>query len=141
VLAVVMRVMPKVGPLKAVDFKTPTPQAEKLFMDSFNQTLDRYRALLAAERTRRTQPADMNLDLGEPPVAGKYRMSDDAYAKLVEKHSKHQFASMPPDLRENIMAFYKDENAPISTKKKKRDWVKLQRELDALRNGVAKATQ
>ena len=55
-LAFVIQIVPKIGPLRSLSFRTPTPDTEKLFMQSFNATLERYRGLLAAERTRRTNP-------------------------------------------------------------------------------------
>jgi hypothetical protein len=106
VLAFFIRIVPKVGPFKALSFRTPTPETEKLFMDSFNATIDRYRALLVNERSRGTQPPNVNLDLGKPTAAGMYKMTDDAYAKLVDELAKHQFAGVPAALRENILAFY-----------------------------------
>jgi hypothetical protein len=116
VLAFIIRIVPKIGPFRALSFRTPTPESEKLFTDSFNQTVERYRALIAAERSRGTQPADVNLDLGKPTVAGMYKISDDAYAKLVDELAKRHFAGIPPALREDILAFYEDEKAPISPK-------------------------
>ena len=135
VLAIVLRVLPKVGPLRALSVEIPTPDAEKLMMESFNTTVDRYKAALTAERARRTQPADVNLDLGKASAAGVYKMSDDTYAKLVDKLAKQKFSNLPPDLRDNILAFYKDDNAELSTKKHRRQWVKLQAELETLRKG------
>jgi hypothetical protein len=137
VLAQVIRVLPKVGPLRALSFKMPTPQAEKLFMDSFNATIERDRSLLAAERTRREQLADLNLDVGKQTSAGMYKMADDAYAKLVKELAKHKFAGIPPELRENILAFYKDENASISTRRHRKEWASLQQQLETLRGGTA----
>ena len=57
ILAFFIRLLPKVGPLKALAFKPPTPQTDKLFQDSFNQTLDAYRTFLAEQRANlsRTQ--------------------------------------------------------------------------------------
>jgi hypothetical protein len=136
VLAVIIRVLPKVGPLRALSFRMPTPQAEKLFMDSFNVTVERDRSLLAAERARRNQLADLNLDVGKETAAGMYKMSDDTYAKLVKELATHKFAGIPPELRENILAFYKNEDAPISTRRHRKEWAKLQQELDMLRGGA-----
>jgi hypothetical protein len=127
--AFVLRIVPKIGPLRALSFRTPTPETEKLFMDSFNATLDRYRNLLAAERTRRTQPADVNLDVGEPTKAGTYALADDAYAKLVDEWAKHGFSGIPAELRENILTFYKDQNVAMPAK--------LHQELEMLRGATA----
>jgi len=134
VLAFVIRVIPKIGPFRALQFRTPTPEAEKLFMESFNATVDRYRALLAADRLRGAEPADVNLDLGKPTTAGMYKTSDDVYAKLVHEFAKRRFAEMPRALREDIVAFYKDDSGPISTKKHRKEWARLQSELQQLKN-------
>jgi hypothetical protein len=134
-LAFVIRIIPKIGPLGALQFRTPTPEAEKLFMAGFNSTVDRYRALLAAERSRRAGPADLNLDLGKPTTAGMYKISDNVYAQLVHELATRKSKTMPGPLRENILAFFKDENAPIATKKDRKQWERLQRELEEIKEG------
>jgi hypothetical protein len=98
--------------------------------------VERDRSLLAAERTRAEQFTDLNLDVGKVTTAGMYKMADDTYAKLVKEISKHQFAAIPPELRENILAFYKNEDAPISTKRHRKDWAKLQQQLATLKSGT-----
>ena len=55
-LAFVIRIIPKIGPFRALSFRTPTPETEMLYTDSFNATVERYRAVLAAERSRQTSP-------------------------------------------------------------------------------------
>ena len=125
-LAFIIRIIPKIGPFSALSFRTPTPETEMLFMGSFNATVERYGALLAAERSRGTPPADVNLDLGKPTVAGMYKISDDTYAKLLDELAKRHLAGIPAALREDILAFYRDEKAPISPK--------LRSELEELKN-------
>ena len=133
VVAAPGRVLPKVGPFYALSFQAPGPDAEKVFTESFNAAVERYRTDLAAEKSRRSQPANVNLDIGAPSGAGKYRMSDDAYAGLVDHLAKQRFTDVPQDVRENILAFYKDESPAISTRKDRRHWAKLQQELEALK--------
>ena len=41
------------GPFSALKVRTPTPEVEKLFMASFNATVDRYKAMLANVGRRR----------------------------------------------------------------------------------------
>ena len=135
-LAFVIRIIPKVGPLKALSFRTPTPQAEKLFMESFNATIERYRALLASERTRRVQLPDVNLDVGKATAAGMYKIADKTYARLVDELSMHGFAGIPAELRQNILAFYKDDSVPTS-KDDGKDRLKLQQQLERLRGATA----
>src|SRR5262249_20398468 len=112
ILAFVIGIVPKIGPLRSFSFRTPTPEMEKLFMASFNATRDRYKSLLEAERTRKTHPADVNLDVGKPTAAGMYRTADQTYAKLVDELAKDNFAAMPRELRDDILNFYKNESTP-----------------------------
>src|ERR1700693_1638007 len=46
VIAFLIRLIPKFGPLKVLQLRTPTPETERMFEASFNTTLDRYRQLL-----------------------------------------------------------------------------------------------
>jgi len=48
-LAFLYKLIPKFGPLRVLQFRTLTPQKEKMFEASFNATLDRYRAFLSDE--------------------------------------------------------------------------------------------
>src|SRR6266480_4916352 len=50
VLAFIYKILPKFGPLRVLQFKTPTPETEHMFEASFNDTLDQYRKLLKEER-------------------------------------------------------------------------------------------
>ena len=84
-MAGLLKIVPRIGPFRTLRFQTPTPEVEKLFMASFNKTLDRYRELLSAVGSDQLKLPNENLDLGEEPVAGKYRLSDQAYAKLLDK--------------------------------------------------------
>src|SRR5579864_2029949 len=63
-----IRLMPRVGRSRAFAFRTPTPAVEKMFMASFNATLDRYRELLAGQKAGKLILPNRNLDIGEPVV-------------------------------------------------------------------------
>jgi hypothetical protein len=106
ILAFFIRILPPVGPFSALRIRTPTPEVEKLFMGSFNATVVRYKALLANAETGLLDLPNENLDLGEPPLAGKYKGADAAYEKLVGKLADKQFADVSPELRQNILGFY-----------------------------------
>jgi len=108
VLAFVFRIIPKIGPFRALQFRTPTPETEKLFIESVNATIRRYRELIAAEAARSAQLPNENLDLGRPASYSSYSASDKTYAKLVDKLAKKHFDRMPSKLRDNILAFYGD---------------------------------
>ncbi|HJQ25967.1 MAG TPA: zinc dependent phospholipase C family protein [Blastocatellia bacterium] len=132
-LAGLVRVLPKVGPLKTLDFKPPTPEAERLFIESFNATLVRYRGLLGQVRSGRLDLQNMDFDTGRPVRAGEYKLADETHAQLLEKLAKHNFENAGPDLRRNLLAFYSDLNAPIATKRDKDEWRETLRALDKLK--------
>jgi hypothetical protein len=50
-----LRWLPKIGPFSGLAFHPPTPKVEHLYMHSFNETLDHYRALLLAQQEHRIQ--------------------------------------------------------------------------------------
>ena len=140
-LAFLIRILPKIGPLKTLRFRTPTPQAEKLFMASFDATLAEYRRLLAAQEAGHPDLPNDNFDTGEPVKAGAYRLADNAYAELLDK-LRGRYQNVPPDLRTNILAFYSDLSAPIATKANAKKWAHLQNELDELkRSGLRSEEQ
>jgi len=82
-----------------------------------------------------------NFDVGEATKAGKYKLTDAAYAKLLHKLDGH-YTEMPQDLRSDILAFYQDLTLPIATKADQNGWVRLQEELihlDAIDRDLARA--
>ena len=127
-----IRLMPRVGRSRALAFRTPTPAVEKMFMASFNSTLDRYQELLAAQKAGLLELPNRNFDIGELTGAGAYKLSDATYANLLGKLEGH-YADMPSDLRLDILAFYGDLSAPISTKTDAGAWAKVVKQLDELR--------
>lgn len=138
-LALFLRVVPKVGPFAALGFKTPTPEAERMFIESFNATLNGYRGVLRQARAGRIDLQNRDFDTGEPTRAGEYKLADETYAKLLEQSSKKEFANMTPELRQNILSFYGNLNAPIATKKNNEDWQKTLRALDRLKASAVQA--
>jgi hypothetical protein len=138
----VMKVLPKIGPFKSLQFRAPTPEVEKMFMTSFNATVDGYRALLAKAGDGRTELVNQNFDIGKPTVAGEYLGADLAYDKLLDKLAGHKFVGVSADLRGNILDYYKERKPPASppTKKASAEWAKVLEEraqLEALQLEVA----
>lgn len=87
-LAFILRIIPHVGPLRALSFKVPTPASESLFMKGFDATLDNYRTLLKAVGTNTLKLPEMNFDTGQPTQAGTYRLADEARAQLAQVRVK-----------------------------------------------------
>jgi hypothetical protein len=114
-LAGFFRIVPRVGPFKALAFKRLTPETEKLYMAGFNASIDRYRELLAGVDGGRLKLPNDNFDVGTATRAGQYKLADAAYAKLLHKLDGH-YADLSQDLRSDILGFYQDLSLPIETK-------------------------
>jgi hypothetical protein len=134
-LAMLMRIVPRVGPFKPLAFAPPTAETEKWFLDSFAKTLTYYRGLIDGVRRSALSIANRNFDTGDPTRAGKYALVDKTYAELVERLVKQQDkgSRAPAALVSEIRAFYADPAAPIETKKHKREWNKLTHSLERLK--------
>jgi hypothetical protein len=132
-LAFLYKVVPKIGPLKVLQFRTPTPQMEKMFEESFNATLDRYRVLLSEEASGHIDLANDNFDTGGVTGPGEYRMNDEAHAKLLGMLAEQNFVGASPAVREELLHFYSDPNAPYATKRDVNAWAKVQEQLEQLR--------
>ncbi len=136
-LAFITKLLPKIGPLRVLQFRAPTPQTEKMFEDSFNATLDRYRKLLAQAGSGHLELLNDNFDTGETTAPGKYRMNDDTYAKLLDNLAGENFALASPELRAELLKFFGDPNAPYATKRDPKAWAKLQTEIEQLKTAPA----
>jgi Zinc dependent phospholipase C len=133
VLAFFLKFVPKIGPFKAVDFKIPSQKTEDLYIASVNHTLDNYKTLLAEVPERKLQLANTDFDTGRITHAGEYILTDKAYAHLLDQLARKNFAQITPELRENILAFYGDPNAPVATKRDAGAWQKTQEEVERLK--------
>jgi hypothetical protein len=133
VLAFILRVVPKVGPFKALAFKVPTTQTEDMYVKSINKTVDDYSAQLRAQKAGDLKLADMDFDTGRPTRPGEYSLADKTYAQLLDDLAKHNFDQASTELRQNILSFYGDPNAQVATRKNAKAWKTTQENLDKLK--------
>jgi hypothetical protein len=133
-LAFLYRLLPKFGPLQVLQFRTPTPQTEQMFEDSFNATLSRYRKLLGELGDGHVDLPNDNFDVGENTGPGKYRLNDDAHAKLLDKLAERKFFGVLPELRQELLHFYAEPGLPYATKRNPKAWARVQTELEQLKS-------
>jgi cation transport regulator ChaB len=140
-LAVVVRILPKIGPLKVLKLRTPTPQAQQLFEQSFNAAMQHYRALLKQElETGSVDLPNDNFDLGVATQRGEYWLCDRAAAELLERLARQQFHAVSPELRTALLQFYSEPAGEDYTKLGAKARRRLTRDLDELRNATASAS-
>jgi hypothetical protein len=138
-LAVIVKILPKIGPLATLDIKVPNAQTEKLYVKSVEHTVAVYHELLMQVAAPPTGLDDRNLDTGRPTRPAEYSLTDRAYANLLKQLAKDDYAQVSPALQANLLDFYKDLDRPIETKRHKDDWNEVLRDLDALKKHAGSA--
>jgi hypothetical protein len=135
-LSLFIRIVPKVGPLRALRFKAPGPAAEKLFIGSFDTVLVNYRTALNTCRSGPADLANIDFDTGNPTIPGEYGLADKNYDLLLVNLEKNEFRLLNPALRRNILDYYSGRHAPEGSPKRLRAWSKTTEELQLLRHAA-----
>jgi hypothetical protein len=128
--ALILRIVPKVGPFSTLKFHPPTPEVERLYMESVNKALAQYRVLLAEVAENKLRLPNDNLDTGAETAAATYSLSDQTYAQLVEKLNRQPVSEA---LRQDILLYFADLDLPFATKKDPKKWKRIVSDLDRLR--------
>jgi hypothetical protein len=136
-LAFLIRILPKIGPLKVLELKTPTPATERMFEDSFNASLDRYRHLLDHVGANDLVLPNVNFDTGKLAGPGQYRLNDQTHAQLLHAFAKQNFQGVSPEIRSDLLKYFADPNAHYAIKKNRKKWARVQAELRELKGSTA----
>lgn len=133
ILAVVLKIIPKVGPFNALAFKIPNTNTEDMYIKSVNKTVSDYGTLLRQEKDDQAWLPNTDLDTGNKTAPGEYFLADKTYAQLLDSLAKSNFSQLTPGLQRNVVAFYSVPDAPLATKRKKKTWRKTEAELQQLK--------
>lgn len=133
-LAFLYKLIPKFGPLRVLQFKTPTPETQLMFRASFNATLSDYGKLIDELRSGNLDLLNDNIDVGETTGPGKYFLNDDAHARLLDELAEKKFATVSPELKSELLHFYSVPDAWYATKKNPKAWATVQSEISQLKN-------
>ena len=79
------------------------------------------------------QLPDMDFDTGRPTQPGEYALAGHDLRPAPGQAGEAQFDQLTPELRANIVAFYRDPNAQLATKRKPAAWQKTQEELQQMK--------
>jgi hypothetical protein len=145
VLAFFLRIIPKIGPAAALNFKVPTTQTEDMYIKSVDKTIDDYRRLLKQVSENNLKFPDTDCDTGRDTEAAEYSLADETYARLLDELSKGKFTQLTPELRQNVITFYSNPK-PAKPNKKNKSWARTQEEIQQLKawspnaNGPAPAS-
>jgi len=172
-LAGIIRIVPKVGPLQLAAVKGPTSQGEADYQHSLALSTAAMRRMLwrftppdkrrpppalpgieshsedtsheLAKSERATSVSEMrmdprhplpnrDLDTGNVVLPGGYSLTDEMYANLLHMLTTQPNMTIPAGIREDIDAYYANQNAPITTKKNPQRWTQVQKELETLKS-------
>jgi hypothetical protein len=132
ILAVFVRLIPKVGPLDALAFHAPTPRTADLFMESFNRTVAGYERWLADARSGRLRLDNRNLDTGGAAAPGEYGLTDATYGLLARRLADGDASRVSSELRAHIVWFYANPDALGRARRKGKEWRRTQAALRTL---------
>jgi len=124
ILAFFIRILPKVGPLKALKFKDPGPQGEKLFIASFDSVLVKYAEALTALNHGRIILNNVDYDTGKETSFGEYSLADLTYSDMLYELQHNKFYDLTAPLKQNIVSFYSKADSTTNSKKYPVDWKK-----------------
>jgi hypothetical protein len=109
-----VKVLPKIGPLSVLAFRLPTPEAQKLFVESFVLVRQRYEQMLGMARRDALNLRNVDFDTGRPTMPGEYARADEAYTELRERLAKKSPVEVPEAMRRDIVRFFEPHAAAPS---------------------------
>jgi hypothetical protein len=138
-LAFVIIIMPKIGVLSDLAIRVPNSETEQKYVASVNRSLDRYERLLGyLTRNPSAEPGitmrleNRDLDTGDKVRPGGYALTDKTYAQLLAKITAIG-APVPVTLKRDVLNYYSDPAAPITTKKNEHAWKRVEEQLAVLK--------
>ncbi|HEX4581175.1 MAG TPA: zinc dependent phospholipase C family protein [Acidobacteriaceae bacterium] len=102
VLAFLLKLVPKIGPLKDLDLRVPSADAQKAFLTGMDTVVDHYDQSLdhlAAEPPDHPSSLhlpSLDLDTGKPTAPAEYALADQTYARYLALLVKPRPPAPPP---------------------------------------------
>jgi hypothetical protein len=132
-LAVLIRILPKIGPLKVLKYKEPGPLGEKLFVQSFDTALVHFASTTNILRTGNINLTNIDFDTGNINRAGEYPLADKNYGLLLVRLQKKNFAHLNRELKQNIIEFYGSDSALAIIQKNTEDQKEINESLKEMK--------
>lgn len=133
IIAFIVKLLPPIGRIQLLKFRALTPPVETLFMKSFDVAIGEYGREVRAAGGHTLQLENENFDVGVITRPGEYKLQDATYAYWLDELAESKFAELRPAVAEDILAYYGNLSAPITTKKNRKEWQRVLTELDELR--------
>jgi Zinc dependent phospholipase C len=134
VLAILLRLIPPIGPLRTLQFRMPTAPVESLFMRSFNRSVQQYQEKLQNIDDGRLLLENVNYDTGEVSAPGSYRLKDDTYAYWLNKLAQNGLQTVTIEMKANLLQYYHDLKIPLLAKGNCKEQTRLRAEIEQLKS-------
>ncbi|RYU91302.1 hypothetical protein EWM62_05015 [Mucilaginibacter terrigena] len=122
VVVFLIKILPKIGPLKTLKYKSPGEQGQKLFALSFDAILKNYNIALNQLSKDQLVLPDIDFDTGNPTHLGEYPLADKTYDKLLEELQEQQYKNVTPQLQKSIADFYSTADTTLMAAKDPKKW-------------------
>lgn len=106
VVVAIFKVLPKFGPFKPLAFEPLTPETERMFLESFDASRQRYSQLLTTARDGKLAVSDTDMDTGMRPAQGVNPLADETYDDLLARLAETNFVTLNGALRQAIRNHY-----------------------------------
>ncbi len=131
-VSIVIRVFPKIGPMKAIKFTEPVPEVVELYEKSMDSSVLHYKILLKNLMIHKPDFENIDFDTGEETKAGEYLPCDETYCALLQELQKQNFGNISPELGKNILNFFSQKDS-LKIKMKGNSWKKTETALEELK--------
>lgn len=133
IIAFIIKILPKVGPLKTLKYVSPSKAGEKLFVNSFDTIVKNYGIALGQLKADSLVLPDIDFDTGRPAKFSEYTLADETYDKLLIKLQKQQYKNITPELKQNIVNYYQHMDIADPEVRYREHWEKTSIALDNIK--------
>jgi Zinc dependent phospholipase C len=107
-LAIVVFIVPKLGPASDLAIKVPNADTRESYLHSLNHTVDAFREKIRelGDAGASYKLANIDLDTGDRVKRGDYPMADKTYARLLERLTSRPGRIIPAGVKQNISDYY-----------------------------------
>ena len=131
ILAFFLRLMPKFGSFKSLEYRDPTAQTEDLYFKGMDGVVEQYHRMIQKVNAGDLKFPNRNLDTGAVLQPAQYQLADKTYAQLARRIAHNHFALTTPALKANILQYFASGDGHGGTKP--HEWRKTQSALAQLK--------
>ncbi|AMR33655.1 hypothetical protein A0256_20585 [Mucilaginibacter sp. PAMC 26640] len=133
ILAFLIKILPKVGPLKTLKYVSPGKAGEKLFSQSFDTIVRNYGIALQEVGSSSFNLPDIDFDTGNLSQFSEYSLADKTYDELLLRLQKQQYKNITPELKKSILSYYQHKDLADGDVRYRENWQKTNKALDNIK--------